>query len=108
MDTPSQRPPASRKPAFAALGLLSGLLAFYVAVTIWTLGDASLQDAVGRWVYDAVVLGAALLVVARAASMPAERGAWLALGGGLLLWALGQTYYSVVLYYASPAPFPSP
>ena len=26
----------------------------------------------------------------------------------MLLWALGQTYYSVVLYYASPAPFPSP
>ncbi|MGE5408973.1 MAG: HD domain-containing phosphohydrolase, partial [Syntrophothermus sp.] len=31
-----------------------------------------------------------------------------ALGAGLLLWALGQTYYSAVLYYASPAPFPSP
>jgi diguanylate cyclase (GGDEF)-like protein len=108
MDTPSKRPPVSRKTAFAALGLLTGLLAFYAAVIIWTLGGASLQDAVGRWVYDAVVLGAALLVLARAASVPAERGAWLALGGGMLLWALGQTYYSVVLYYASPAPFPSP
>ena len=40
--------------------------------------------------------------------MPTERRAWLALGIGLLLWALGQTYYSVVLYYAEPAPFPSP
>ena len=108
MDTSSKRPPVSRKTAYAALGLLSGLLGFYAVVTIWTLGDASLQDAVGRWVYDAVVLGAALLVLARAASVPAERGAWLALGAGLLLWALGQTYYSVVLYYASPAPFPSP
>jgi diguanylate cyclase (GGDEF)-like protein len=108
MDNPSKRSPLSRKTAFAALGLLAGLLAFYAAVTIWTLGDATLQDAVGRWVYDAVVLGAALLVLARAALVPAERGAWLALGAGLLLWALGQTYYSVVLYYASPAPFPSP
>jgi two-component system, cell cycle response regulator len=108
VDTPSKRPAVPRKPAFAALGLLAGLLLFYAAVTIWTLGDASLQDPVGRWVYDAVVLGAALLVLARAALVPTERGAWLALGGGLLLWALGQTYYSVVLYYASPAPFPSP
>jgi two-component system, cell cycle response regulator len=108
VDTSSKRPLASRKLAFAALGLLTGLLAFYAAVTIWALGDAALQDAVGRWVYDAVVLGAALLVLARAASIRAERGAWLALGAGLLLWALGQTYYSVVLYYASPAPFPSP
>jgi diguanylate cyclase (GGDEF)-like protein len=90
------------------LAVLSGLLLLYAAVTIWTLGSASLQDAVGRWVYDAVVLGAALLVLFRAALVEAERGAWLALGAGLLLWALGQTYYSVVLYYASPAPFPSP
>lgn len=108
MDNPSKGPARSRKPAFAALGLLTGLLVFYAAVTIWTLGGASLQDPVGRWAYDAVVLGAALLVLARAALVPAERGAWLALGAGLLLWALGQTYYSVVLYYASPAPFPSP
>jgi diguanylate cyclase (GGDEF)-like protein len=90
------------------LGGLGGLLAFYAAVTLWALGDASLQDAVGRWVYDAVVLGAALIVLWRAAAVEAERGAWLALGLGLLLWALGQTYYSAVLYYASPAPFPSP
>ena len=108
MDTPSKRALASRKLVFAALGLLAGLLLLYAAVTIWTLGGASLQDAVGRWAYDAVVLGAALLVLARAAAMPAERGAWLALGVGLLLWAVGQAYYSVVLYYASPAPFPSP
>lgn len=108
MDTSSKRQAVSRKPAFAALGLLSGLLIFYAAVIIWTLGDASLQDAVGRWVYDAVVLGAAALVLARAMRVPAERAAWLALGTGLMLWALGQTYYSVVLYYASPAPFPSP
>jgi len=108
VDTPSKRLDPPRKIAFASLGLLAGLLAAYAAVTIWTLGSASLQDAVGRWVYDAVVLGAALLVLARAALVPGERGAWLALGGGLLFWALGQTYYSVVLYYASPAPFPSP
>jgi len=108
MDTTSRQTPVPRKIVFAALGLLAGLLAFYAAVIVWTLGDASLQDAVGRWVYDAVVFGAALLVLARAASIPAERGAWLALGAGMLFWALGQTYYSVVLYYASPAPFPSP
>jgi diguanylate cyclase (GGDEF)-like protein len=90
------------------LGLLLGLLVFYAVVVLWTLGSASLQDAVGRWVYDAVVVGAALVVLARAALFATERRAWLALGAGLLLWALGQTYYSVVLYYASPAPFPSP
>jgi diguanylate cyclase (GGDEF)-like protein len=108
VDNASRKSACSRKTGFIALGLLAGLLALYAAVTIWMLGSGSLQDAVGRWVYDAVVLGAAVLVLARAATVPVERGAWLALGGGLLLWALGQTYYSVVLYYASPAPFPSP
>ncbi len=47
-------------------------------------------------------------MLARSLSVSAERGAWLALGIGLLLWGLGQTYYSIFLYYASPAPFPSP
>jgi two-component system, cell cycle response regulator len=98
----------SRQVAFASAGLLAGLLALYAAVILWALGSPSLQDAVGRWVYDAVVLGAALIVLWRAVTVEAERGAWLALGLGLLLWALGQTYYSAVLYYASPAPFPSP
>jgi two-component system, cell cycle response regulator len=90
------------------VGLLAALLAFYAAVIWGTLGSESLQDAVGRWIYDAVVLGAALIVLWRAATVEAERRAWLALGLGLLLWGLGQAYYSAVLYYASPAPFPSP
>jgi diguanylate cyclase (GGDEF)-like protein len=108
VDTVSKRLGGSRKLAFAASGLLLGLLAFYAVVTLWSLGGESLLDATGRWVYDAVVLGAALVVLWRAAAIEAERGAWLALGIGLLLWALGQTYYSVFLYYANPAPFPSP
>jgi len=104
----SSKPDRSRKIAFVAIALLAGLLSLYAAVILWELGDDRLQDAVGRWVYDAVVLGAAAIVLWRAATIEAERKAWLWLGGGLLLWALGQTYYSVVLYYASPAPFPSP
>jgi two-component system cell cycle response regulator len=106
--TPSKQIGMPRRFAFVSLGLLAGLLIFYAAVILWSLGGESLQDAVGRWVYDAVVLGAALVVLARAALFGAERKAWLALGVGLLLWALAQTYYSAVLYYASPAPFPSP
>ena len=108
MDKSSKRPDQSRKIAFAFLGLLGGLLSFYAAVILWELGDASLQDAAGRWVYDAVVIGAAAVVLWRALAFEAERKSWLALGLGMLLWALGQTYYSTVLYYAEPAPFPSP
>jgi len=98
----------TRTPVALWLALLTVLLGAYAAVIIGSLGDSSLQDLFGRWVYDAVVLGAAAAVLTRALTERAERGAWLALGIGLLLWALGQTYYSVFLYYASPAPFPSP
>src|SRR6478609_5073132 len=107
-DSTSATPPRARAVVVGCLALLSILLVAYAAVTLGSLGGATLQDAFGRWVYDAVVIGAAVLVIARSMSAPAERGAWLALGIGLLLWALGQTYYSVILYYASPAPFPSP
>ena len=108
MDKSSKSSGGSRIIAFALVGLLTGLLALYAAVTLWALGSPSLQDAVGRWVYDAVVLGAAATVLWRALTVATERRAWLAFGLGMLLWALGQTYYSAVLYYASPAPFPSP
>lgn len=98
----------SRTLVFVGLGLLAALLAFYAVVVVEELGSEALQTAAGRWIYDAIVLGAAAIVLGRALLMPAERRAWLALGVGMLLWALGQTYYSVVLYYAEPAPFPSP
>jgi len=94
--------------AVAWLALLVALLAGYSVVTLESLGSETVLDFFGRWVYDAIVLGAAAAVLLRGARIPTERAAWLSLGAGLLLWALGQTYYSVVLYYASPAPFPSP
>ena len=90
------------------LGGLAALLAGYAAITLGSVGSAGLQDASGRWVYDAVVIGAAGTVLLRAALVPSERAAWLSLGCGILLWALGQTYYSIALYYTSPAPVPSP
>ena len=108
MDKSSSHPDRSRTIAFVLLGLLGALLVFYGIVVVGELEGEGLQAAAGRWVYDAIVLGAAAIVLWRALTMPAERRAWLALGIGLLLWALGQTYYSVVLYYAEPAPFPSP
>jgi len=108
VDKSSTSPGRSRRVAFAGLGLLAALLAFYGTVIIGELGGEGLQTAAGRWIYDMIVLGAAAIVLWRALLVPAERRAWLALGIGMLLWALGQTYYSVVLYYAEPAPFPSP
>jgi two-component system, cell cycle response regulator len=98
----------TRRLALIAISMLAALLAAYSVVILAALGGGATQDLFGRWVYDAVVLGASLAVIARSLVLPDERGAWRALGLALLLWALGQAYYSVFLYYASPAPFPSP
>jgi two-component system, cell cycle response regulator len=103
-----RKPPRVRLLAFAALGLLGFLLGAYAVVILASVGGIGLEDVFGRWVYNVVVVGAALAVLARALWVPGEQRAWLALGLGLLLWGLGQAYYSVFLYYASPAPFPSP
>jgi two-component system, cell cycle response regulator len=100
--------PTSRTLLSSWLALLGLLLVAYAVVTLGSLGGSGFQDFFGRWVYDAVVIGAAMGVLARSILISTERTAWLALGVGLLLWALGQTYYSAFLYYASPAPFPSP
>ncbi len=107
-DRPVSRDTGGRRPAAIALGLLLAALAAYAVVTFRPLGDGQLQDAFGRWVYDAILLGAAAVVLARVVALPQERLSWLLLGAGLGSFALGQTYYSVVLYYADPAPFPSP
>lgn len=108
MNYSSKRGAPPAKGVIALLGGLGALLAAYAAVTLWSIGSPGLEDAFGRWVYDAVAIGAAAAVLLRAALLPSERAAWLSLGLGLLLWALGQTYYSISLYYTYPAPVPSP
>jgi two-component system cell cycle response regulator len=108
MERSHNRRPGLGPLAWAGIAALALLLAAYAAVILVPLGGEALQTAFGRWVYDAVVLGAAAVVLVRATRIESERTAWLSLGAGMLLWALAQTYYSVVLYYADPAPFPSP
>lgn len=108
MESSSTVRPLPAKGVVVLLGGLAALLAAYAVVTVGAVGSSGLQDAFGRWVYDSVLIGAAGAVLLRAALLPSERAAWLSLGCGILLWALGQTYYSVVLYYTSPAPVPSP
>jgi diguanylate cyclase (GGDEF)-like protein len=63
VDRSSKWPARSRKTAFVFVGLLAGLLSLYAAVSFWGLGGDPLQEATGRWVYDAVLLGAAAIVL---------------------------------------------
>ncbi|HTR89897.1 MAG TPA: diguanylate cyclase, partial [Solirubrobacteraceae bacterium] len=47
--------------------------------------------------YNGLMFGAALAVLARGVLVRAQRAAWLAMGGGLLAWSLGELYFTLFL-----------
>jgi len=56
----SGRPPAA---AIAWLAVLAALLAAYAVVILKPVGSEAVQTIFGRWVYDAIVLGASAAVL---------------------------------------------
>jgi diguanylate cyclase (GGDEF)-like protein len=56
-------------------------------------GEGLFQD----WIYNILMLGSAVVVLARAALMREDRAAWTAMGVGLLSWGLGELYYSLYI-----------
>ncbi len=71
------------------------------------LGGHALNSFFGNWVYDAVVLGAAVSCLSRAWLVRRERIAWLVLGIGLALDATGEIYYSLAFGESGTPPIPS-
>jgi two-component system, cell cycle response regulator len=63
-------------------------------------GDGLFQDGI----YNVLMLGSALVVLARGAFVREERSAWLAMGAGLLFWSLGELYYSLLIEGTSKEP----
>ncbi|WP_217912924.1 putative bifunctional diguanylate cyclase/phosphodiesterase [Miltoncostaea marina] len=60
-----------------------------------------------RWVYTGLVVVGAVGIVARALLVRAERGAWLLIGAGALLWAAGDVWWVVELSGLEQVPYPS-
>src|SRR4029453_14550033 len=59
------------------------------------------------WVYNALVLTAALSCLVRGTVSRAERARWLSLGGGLLCLFGGELYYTLHLSQLAGPPSPS-
>src|SRR5437899_2287865 len=77
----------------ALLGGL-GVFALHTTVGFGGVGDEGLfQDGI----YNVLMLGSALVVLARGIFVREERSAWLAMGAGLLFWSLGELYYSLFI-----------
>jgi two-component system cell cycle response regulator len=82
-------------------------LAVLVAHTTVDFGSPRFSYFIEEWVYDFVTLTAALATLARAAARTEERLPWALLGFGLLSWAAGDLYWTVVFHDVASPPFPS-
>jgi diguanylate cyclase (GGDEF)-like protein len=60
-----------------------------------------------KWGYNVVLVGSGLACLARGIKVRDERAAWLTMGVGVVGWALGNVYYTVVLWDLDPIPIPS-
>jgi two-component system, cell cycle response regulator len=96
------------RPVRVALYLLVVLLAIQVANAFFVLaGGELLTPVVDDRLYNASLVGGALVCVARAAYVREERLAWSVIAFGLLAWSAADLYYSLVLAKLDEPPYPS-
>ena len=59
------------------------------------------------WLYNAALVGAALVCAARAVLVREERVAWALIAAGLISWSAADIYYTAVLSKLEEPPYPS-
>jgi diguanylate cyclase (GGDEF)-like protein len=87
----------------AALGL-----GCYAAHSLFGLGGRGMDGVFEDWLFNGLLLAGATLCLLRAALSTLERGAWSALGVGLLCWALGEVIFTLDPNELSAGSFPTP
>jgi two-component system, cell cycle response regulator len=94
---------------FARAGIL--LLGVFLAVAacnaVLGLDAGPLRGFLEKWSYNVVLVGAALICTGRGLVGDSRRRVWFLLGGSMLLWSLGNVYYSVALWDKEIIPVPS-
>jgi two-component system, cell cycle response regulator len=92
--------------------LLIGLTSLGVVCLLYTVGAATgfwkEHLTVGNWTYIALLFGAALLCLTRGTLIRAHRGAWVAIGVGLLFNGFGDLCWVLFFQGAESVPYPSP
>jgi hypothetical protein len=87
---PRWRPTQWARVPVALAGLAAVGIAVNIAATAFDLGDRGATNNLADASYQALMAGAAIATLLRAALVPVNRGAWLATGIGLVAWALGE------------------
>lgn len=78
-----------------------------VALRDWLGIAAGIDFAISEALYDAVVLGAGVACLLRAAEYRRERSAWLLIGAAILLWGAAEVYWTIAIEGNPSAPYPS-
>ena len=89
---------------FAVLGAWVAILELQVLV----VPGLSLGPVTSDYAHNGIEVLAGLLCLGGAWQARREQNAWLLIGIGVLAWALGNLYYTVVLYDMESPPIPSP
>jgi two-component system cell cycle response regulator len=90
--------------ALGALGVLLAACALH-ALTGFDAGPESWL--LEKWGYDVVLVSSGVICLLRGATVRAERAAWLTMGVGVVGWAIGNVWYTAVLWDMDPIPIPS-
>src|SRR5690242_2161994 len=91
-------------PIFAVLSLA---LAAFVVRTVLKVDLGGLNGFVEEWVYSGIELGAAALIIWRAATERRGRLAWSLLAVYVLLWTIGDLGWTLHYDHMDEAPFPN-
>ena len=94
---------------FAALpgALAVVLLAAFSLRAGFDLGGDDVAAFFGFYIYEGLILGAAVACGVRAVTARAERGAWALMGFGILLWGAGSVSFEVLSATLDVVPIPS-
>jgi diguanylate cyclase (GGDEF)-like protein len=90
-----------------ALYILLAAVGVEIAYVLAGAPEGFAKRVVDDGIYNAVLLGAALLCLVRAWRVPQERTAWALIGIGLTAWSGADIYYTYVLADLEAPPYPS-
>src|SRR3954468_10163993 len=98
----------SRRRAVMALFAVLGAWVAILELQVLVVPGLSLGPVTSDYAHNAIEVLAGLLCLGGAWQARREQNAWLLIGIGVLAWALGNLYYTVVLYDMESPPIPSP
>src|SRR5687768_17589649 len=73
--------------------------------TVFGVGKPGLNDIFNEWLYDVVIVAAALACLLRGILVREDRAAWLMIAAGTWLWAIGDVYWNFKLANLDEIPY---